>query len=250
MSNKPSKGLLKYDVPILEGNIKKQQPRPKRAKKDLKGDATKKDTKLMNEEEPEDEQLTREVLDQMLPPRHFKQDGQNLVQFVSIAPATRSDVVKLQGQLDSLLQQRKARNTGICPTRSELYAQCFDEIIRQITIDCSARGKLLVRVRDELRMVISTYQQLYESAVAWGMRKVIKVEQKRDQIDEENKTLREDNRALESTVTKLQAKIAELEKAAVLSRQELEKNHAEEIAIHKKQTAQIKAQLDQMLSSN
>ena len=238
MSNRPTKGLLKYDVPILQGNVKKQQPRNEKPRKDPEDD------------EVEDEQLTREVLDKMLPPRKFVQDGQTLIQFVSIAPATRSDVVKLQGQLDSLLQQRKARNTGICPIRSELYAQCFDEIIRQITIDCSARGKLLVRVRDELRMVISTYQKLYESAVAWGMRKVIKVEQKRDQIDEENKTLREDNRALEATVTKLQAKIGELEKAAVLARQEIEKNYAEEIAIHKKQTAQIKAQLDQMLSAN
>jgi dynein light intermediate chain len=73
-----------------------------------------------------------------------------LIQFVSIVPATRSDIVKLQTQLDAFMQQRKARNTGIGSIRSELYAQCFDEIIRQITIDCSARGRLFVRVHDEL----------------------------------------------------------------------------------------------------
>ncbi|EAX84707.1 hypothetical protein TVAG_448610 [Trichomonas vaginalis G3] len=237
MTNRPGKGLLKYDVPILEGNLKKQVPQQKRTRKDA------------NNEDQEDEQLTREVLDSMLPPRKFVQDGQTLIQFVSIAPATRSDVVKLQSQLDSLLQQRKARNTGICPIRSELYAQCFDEIIRQITIDCSARGKLLVRVRDELRMIISDYQQLYESAVAWGMRKVIKVEQTKDQIEEENKTLKEDNRALEANVAKLQAKIVELEKASVTTRAEIEKNYAEEIAYLKKTIAQTKNQLDQILSA-
>ena len=37
--------------------------------------------------------------------------------------------------------------------REELYSQCFDEIIRQITLNCVERGNQLVRVRDEARMV-------------------------------------------------------------------------------------------------
>jgi hypothetical protein len=40
------------------------------------------------------------------------------------------------------------------------------------------------------------------------MRKVIKVEQKKDQIEEENQTLREEKRSLETRVMDLQAKIA------------------------------------------
>lgn len=230
MSQRPRPGLLKYDVPILEGNIKKKVERKPKKPDD-------------------DEQLTREVLDEFLPPRKIEEDGQTLIQFVSIAPATRSDVVKLQTQLDSLLQQRKARNTGICPIRSELYAQCFDEIIRQITIDCAARGRLLVRVRDELRTTIQSYQSLYESAIAWGMRKVIKVEQRKDEIEEENITLREEKRALETKVSDLQAKIAFLEKNSVEVRAERAKQFAEETAVLKRQNAQIKSQLDQMLST-
>lgn len=46
----------------------------------------------------------------------------------------------------------EARDCGICPIREELYSQCFDEVIRQITINCAERGYLLVRVRDEVRM--------------------------------------------------------------------------------------------------
>lgn len=53
---------------------------------------------------------------------------------------------------------RQARETGICPIREELYAQCFDELIRQVTINCAERGLLLLRVRDELRMTIAAYQ--------------------------------------------------------------------------------------------
>lgn len=52
----------------------------------------------------------------------------------------------------------QARETGICPVREELYAQCCDELIRQVTINCAERGLLLLRVRDEMRMTIAAYQ--------------------------------------------------------------------------------------------
>lgn len=44
---------------------------------------------------------------------------------VSSTPATRLDVINLQEHLDMKLQQRQARETGICPIRRELYTQCF-----------------------------------------------------------------------------------------------------------------------------
>lgn len=43
------------------------------------------------------------------------------------------DVINLQEMLDTRLQQRQARETGICPVRRQLYTQCFDELIRQVT---------------------------------------------------------------------------------------------------------------------
>lgn len=47
------------------------------------------------------------------------------VQYVSSTPATRLEVINLQEQLDNQLQQRQARETGICSVREELYSQCF-----------------------------------------------------------------------------------------------------------------------------
>ena len=82
-----------------------------------------------------------------------------------------------QEQLDTKLQQRQARETGICPVRRELYSQVFDELIRQETINCAERGLLLLRVRDEIRMTIAAYQTLYESSIAFGMRKALQAEQ-------------------------------------------------------------------------
>lgn len=34
---------------------------------------------------------------------------------------------------------------------------------------------LLLRVRDEIRMTIAAYQTLYESSIAYGMRKALQV---------------------------------------------------------------------------
>jgi len=47
------------------------------------------------------------------------------VQYVSATPATKADVINLQEELDKQLQQKQARETGICPIREELYTQCF-----------------------------------------------------------------------------------------------------------------------------
>ncbi len=96
---------------------------------------------------------TEEILDSILPPREWEEDGQLWRQSVSSTPATRLDVINLQEQLDAKLGQRQARETGICQVRRELYAQCFDELIRQCTINCTERGLLLLRWETETRSV-------------------------------------------------------------------------------------------------
>ena len=57
-------------------------------------------------------------------------------------------MVRLKSALDGALEHRQAREEGICPIREEIFAQAFDEIIREVTIDSPERGLLLMRVRD------------------------------------------------------------------------------------------------------
>lgn len=78
--------------------------------------------------------------------------------------------------LDDRLQLRQARESGICPVREELYAQTFDELIRQVAIERPERGLLLLRVRDENRMTVAAYQTLYESSILFGIRKSLQAE--------------------------------------------------------------------------
>lgn len=58
-----------------------------------------------------------------------------------------------------------------------------DELIREVTISCAERGLLLLRVRDEIRMTIAAYQTLYESSVAFGMRKALQAEQGKSDME-------------------------------------------------------------------
>lgn len=51
-------------------------------------------------------------------------------------PAVTCEGLQSQAHTQTLLTNRatQARETGICPVREELYAQCFDELIRQVRL--------------------------------------------------------------------------------------------------------------------
>jgi dynein light intermediate chain len=148
-----------------------------------------------------------DYLNSILPPREYTEQGQLWVRYVSPTPATRVDVINLQDDLDKKLQSRQARETGICPIREELYSQCFDELIRQITINCAERGLLLLRVRDEMRMTITAYESLYESSIAYGIRKALMAEQLRMDLTGKLRTLTETKKDLEGQITAMKANI-------------------------------------------
>ena len=136
-----------------------------------------------DEPDEKDGESCEEILNSILPPREWEHNGKLWRQSVFASPATRLDVMNLQEQLDQKLQQRQARETGICQVRRELYSQCFDELIRQSTINCVERGLLMLRVRDELKMTLMAYQTLYESSIAFGIRKALKAEQGKHLFD-------------------------------------------------------------------
>merc|ERR1712070_1327948 len=192
---------------------------------------------------------TEDILNSILPPREWTEDGQLWVQYVSSTPATRLDVINLQEQLDQRLQQRQARETGICPIREELYSQCFDELIRQVTINCAERGLLLLRVRDEIRMSIAAYQTLYESSIAFGMRKALMAEQRKAEMENKVKQLENEKDDLEKQVTELTAKCEHIKKKEEEKRMADEKKHAEEVEKLKQVNSTLKSNLENMLSA-
>ncbi|NXQ97722.1 IDLC protein, partial [Sagittarius serpentarius] len=181
--------------------------------------------------------------------REWEEENRRWVQEVSSAPSTRLDVIHLQEQLDLRLQQRQARETGICPVRRELYTQCFDELIRETTINCAERGLLLLRVRDEIQMTIAAYQTLYESSVAFGMRKALQAEQGKSDMEKRVK-LEEEKRELERQVSEQKAKCEAIEKRENERQQTEEKKHIEEVQFLKRINQQLKAQLESIIAPN
>ncbi len=158
-------------------------------------------------------------------------------------------MINLQESLDHSLQSRQARETGICPIREELYAQCFDELIRQVTINCAERGLLLLRVRDEVRMTTAAYQTLYESSIAFGMRKSLMASVAKQQYGEKAAALSADNADLERQINELTSRIEIIKKKEEERRGADKARHMEEVERLKATNEGLKASLESLLSA-
>lgn len=94
----------------------------------------------------------------------------------------------------------------------ELYSQCFDELIRQVTINQPERGLLLLRVRDEIRMSIAAYQTLYQSSVTFGTRKQLQSEQGKAETEQMIAEQEDLKRKREASVVELKNKCEAIER--------------------------------------
>jgi dynein light intermediate chain len=141
-----------------------------------------------------------DYLNRILPPQEIIENNQLWVRYVSPTPATSADVSNLRKELDRKLESLGARDSGICPVREELHIQCFDELIRQITINCAERGYLLVRVRDEFRMVKHSLQSLYDSSIAYGLKKALMGEAEKEAMKTRQLQLEKENRDLQDQI--------------------------------------------------
>ena len=144
----------------------------------------------------------RQILNSLLPPQKINNNGE--YKQVSLNKPCRSDVISLQKMWDEQLQIRQARETGICAIREELNEEALNEIIRQITISLPERGLLSLRIRDEAKMSIETYQILYQSSLAFGMRKCLSAQSEAVALNEEIGELKEKRAKLKQTLKELQ----------------------------------------------
>eukprot|EP00037_Helgoeca_nana_P014381 m.134169 g.134169 ORF g.134169 m.134169 type:complete len:257 (-) comp22526_c0_seq1:213-983(-) len=249
----PTVSLVKYDNPVLisktVGDKKaRAQPKGKNMMGDMPLPPVVAPSPKPSATEVKKQQQTEDILNSILPPREWQETGQLWVQSVSSTPATRVDVIKLQESLDTKLMQRQARETGICPVRRELYSQVFDELIRQVTINCAERGLLLLRIRDEIRMTIAAYQTLYESSVAFGMRKALQAEQGKADMETQILDLQGEKKELENQLAASKAKCEEIERREAERRSVEQRKHDEELQLIKRTSQQLKAQLESILA--
>ncbi|KAK3699749.1 hypothetical protein QZH41_015598, partial [Actinostola sp. cb2023] len=225
----PNASLVKYDNPVLVSrNTDKKSPRARSLKvsqqqgpNNAAGPVPQppKASKLPPMDAQKNQQ-TDEILNAILPPRN------NLICV--------SNNVKLEKQ------ESVQYDENCTPSALSLWDMFAYELIRQVTINCAERGLLLLRVRDEIRMTIAAYQTLYESSVAFGMRKALQAEQGKADMESKISELEDDKRELERQVNELKSKCDAIEKREAERRAAEEKKHAEEIQFLKRTNQQLK----------
>ena len=88
---------------------------------------------------------------------------------------------------------------------------------------------MLLRVRDEARMTITAYETLYESSIAYGVRKALVAEQKRIDLDAKLRELAMAKRELQQQVESLKNTIEATQARSVQKRDAEEKAHSEDV---------------------
>jgi dynein light intermediate chain len=91
-------------------------------------------------------------------------------------------------------------------------------------------------------MAIAAYETLYESAIAYGIRKALMAEQKRTELNAKLKKLASGNQDLRQQIENLKKTID------VTSQRAIEKREVEEVA-HKEEVDRIQRTNDQLKSS-
>lgn len=150
-------------------------------------------------------------------------------------------MIKLQEEIDTTLSKRQAKDCGICLVREDIYAQVFDELIRQVTINSPEQGLLLLRVRDELRLTIDAYKMLFESSILFGIRKQLQAEEGTGDIQQRITELTEEKHENECKLISLSNKLELIEKRAGERKAMQDKKFKEEIDFLKYQNQHLEA---------
>jgi dynein light intermediate chain len=100
-----------------------------------------------------------------------------------------------------------------------------------------------------VRMTIAAYQTLYESSIAFGMRKALTAEHTKAELNNKVRTLEAEREDLEGQVKELQERCESIKDREAKRREEDDAAHAEEVDKFKKINEQLKANLEAMLSA-
>ena len=190
----------------------------------------------------------KDALNKILPPKKITKGDQIWVKYAVCAPVTKAEVIYLQEKLDRRLQTEQARETGICPIREKLYIECFDELMRQVTINCLERGILLKRIKKEFEITISSYQILFESSISYGIRVLILAEEDKEKIRNQIEKVESEIEDLEFQINEIQRLIEEHKEKDFEDRESKRIQHEEFIQEEKKKATAKKDKLREKLA--
>jgi len=107
-------------------------------------------------------------LNEICPPKEWTENSLYYVQTLEKHPCSREETIELASRIEHLLTSRRAKQTGICAIRREIFSQLFDELLRQVSTENLLWGKLLLRIRNEINMILEAYAVLFNSSLSFG----------------------------------------------------------------------------------
>lgn len=231
----PEETLVRYDVPYAVHD----------AKKSIKLRHT---LGLPVEDRTADPNV-RVVIDRFIIPRRWTDSHGTLwVQHASPYVTSRTETLETHRKWKQRLAQFHAKETGTCPIRMLLIAECYLEVIRMITAECWERGLLFLHIHSERVAAQVAHREIFESRVGHAFRLTLKGEK--------------DTANVEQMITQLKAKVQELEQeekslrklcdefSAYAEEQTLidNKEHNDAVAALKKESLLKRNQLEKMAS--
>lgn len=106
-----------------------------------------------------------------------------------------------------------------------------------------------MRVRDEIKMTIQAYQTLYESSIAYGMRKALMAEQKKNEMNSTIKQLEDTCDELTREVERLEQEIDDTIKKDEDERMREQKAHEDQVEYLKALNQDYKNELETVLAT-
>lgn len=182
----PDTTLIRYDVPYAESDPKKS----------LKLRSSLGLLPFEDRQVPVDPNV-RVLLDRFILPRRWKDThGTVWVQHASPYVTSRTETLRTHEKLRNRLQQYHVKETGTCSIRNLLIAECYMEVIRQVTAECWERGLLLLSVHAERVAAQAAHREIFESRVGHAFRLALKGEKDMTTVEKEMDTLRKKVEAL------------------------------------------------------
>jgi dynein light intermediate chain, axonemal len=193
---------------------------------------------------------TSTVLTTCLPPLLAvnPHNQQQTIAYPSSTPLTNAELVALEETLNSELKKNQSRMTGIDPTREQIYDELLLELIRISLIGSEERGLLLLKVKEEYERYIKTYRRLYESAVAYGVRKSLLVEVETSERAKKKEADAAKLKALTEELAKLEAEVKERKDSIATEKDQIKEERENKIKSMKSENGKLKEQLIQKIS--
>lgn len=151
----------------------------------------------------------------------------------------KDDIETTAKQLKELIQFRKCKIDGICDIRDEIYLETFNELIRQIVIDCPERGILMSIVRDEIEKTIEGYKRIFGNSLSFAVRRQLSADESVQELTDKRAQLAKRLMALKNKKIMLNHQLDNLESNLESLELKNEAKRKEEVEFHKNQNNNV-----------